>query len=167
MRKVMMAVLGAAAAAGLLAGAAAAQGLKDPKDVRVTFVVHGSMTGERTGTYSGTGSNTLSFDPDSDFLPGEQVQATFTGGSTVGIRADDGSYMSSGYVWQFRVGSSAGPTIFCSASEGFGTGTDNTEGVAVGDLDGDGNPDVALGNDAQQNVVYLNDGLGSFSTGPW
>jgi simple sugar transport system substrate-binding protein len=36
--------LGALAAAGLLAGAAVAQGLKEAKDVHVTFVVHGSAS---------------------------------------------------------------------------------------------------------------------------
>jgi simple sugar transport system substrate-binding protein len=44
MRTLVKTLLGAAAATGLLAGVAAAQGLKDPGDVRVTFVVHGSAS---------------------------------------------------------------------------------------------------------------------------
>ena len=44
----------------------------------------------------------------------------------------------------------------------FGTGSDKTESVAVGDMDGDGHLDILVGNDGQQSVVYLNDGAGSF-----
>jgi len=50
----------------------------------------------------------------------------------------------------------------------FGTGSDWTTQVAVGDLNGDGVPDLVVGNapDGQgqggQNVVYLNDGTGNF-----
>jgi simple sugar transport system substrate-binding protein len=44
MNRIVKLGLGAVAAAGLLAGVAAAQGLKDPEDVRVTFVVHGSTS---------------------------------------------------------------------------------------------------------------------------
>jgi hypothetical protein len=46
----------------------------------------------------------------------------------------------------------------------FGTGSDDTYGLATGDVDGDGDLDVVTGNYAQQNVIYLNDGTGHFST---
>jgi simple sugar transport system substrate-binding protein len=44
MRNIVKLGLGALAAAGLLAGAATAQALKEAKDVHVTFVVHGSAS---------------------------------------------------------------------------------------------------------------------------
>ncbi len=46
----------------------------------------------------------------------------------------------------------------------FGTGSDITASVAVGDMDGDGDLDVVTGNYGQQNVVYLNDGAANFAT---
>ena len=46
----------------------------------------------------------------------------------------------------------------------FGTGSDKTKSVAVGDMDGDGHLDILVGNDGLQSVVYLNDGAGSSLT---
>ena len=43
-----------------------------------------------------------------------------------------------------------------------GAPDDPTAGVAVSDLDGDGNLDIVVGNRGAQNYVYLNDGQGGF-----
>jgi hypothetical protein len=60
-------------------------------------------------------------------------------------------------------------TVDCTApppnATCFGTGTDNTMSLALGDLDGDGDLDIAAGNGlmvGEQNVVYLNDGAAGF-----
>ncbi len=49
-------------------------------------------------------------------------------------------------------------------SHSFGTGADRTESVVTGDVDGDGDLDIVTGNYEQQNVVYLNDGAGNFTS---
>jgi len=49
----------------------------------------------------------------------------------------------------------------------FGAGLNNVEALAIGDIDGDGDLDVVAGNDYQQSLVYLNDGLGNFHSGPF
>ena len=57
-----------------------------------------------------------------------------------------------------------GEGAFDTTSRPFGAGTDRTESVAVGDVNGDGHLDIVTGNSQQQNVVYLNDGEGAFDT---
>ncbi len=47
----------------------------------------------------------------------------------------------------------------------FGTGTDKTWGLSIGDMDNDGDSDLIVGNEVEQNQIYLNDGNGSFDDG--
>lgn len=47
----------------------------------------------------------------------------------------------------------------------FGSGHFTTNAVAVGDLDNDGDLDIAVGNTGQPNAVYLNDGAAGFAAG--
>ena len=51
------------------------------------------------------------------------------------------------------------------ASTRFGTGRDATRTLITGDFDNDGDLDIAVGNDGQQDFIYLNDGAGGFLDG--
>jgi len=48
----------------------------------------------------------------------------------------------------------------------FGTGSDNTSALAIGDLNGDGAFDIVSADLGGQSALYLNDGVGGFASGP-
>ena len=47
----------------------------------------------------------------------------------------------------------------------FGSGSEAVAAVAAGDVDDDGDLDLAVGNDNQRSAIYLNDGAGTFPPG--
>ena len=47
----------------------------------------------------------------------------------------------------------------------FGAGSEAVAAVAAGDVDDDGDLDLAVGNDNQRSAIYLNDGAGTFPPG--
>jgi len=124
-----------------------------------SFVVHGSMRGKKAGAYSGNNSTTLTFNPTNDFYPGETVFSTLV--ST--INDGSGNSLNKGYVWGFTVETAVGPGSFTSVFSNFGTGSDVTAGVDAGDVDGDGDLDIAQVNQGGQGLVQLNNGTGTFS----
>ena len=122
-----------------------------------TFAAHGAFSGRLSGTHSGGGTSILSFDPTRDLGPGEEVEVTLTSG----LQDQTSGASSSPYVWRFRAAAGAGPAIFEVRSVDFDGGFSSA--VCLGDVNGDGNLDIAVGSNPQQNVVYLNDGNRGFS----
>lgn len=59
--------------------------------------------------------------------------------------------------------------ISCTATPNevrcFGDAQSKTRSVTLGDMDGDGDLDLVVGQEGGQSAVYLNDGVGNFSTG--
>ncbi|MFC2174035.1 FG-GAP repeat domain-containing protein, partial [Acidobacteriota bacterium] len=58
----------------------------------------------------------------------------------------------------------AGNFDWFGADRLFGTGSDRTTNVALGDVDRDDDLDIVTGNSKEQNVIYLNDGSGNFGS---
>jgi len=117
-----------------------------------SFKVWGSQSGFRAGTYS---FSSAVFNPGSDFQAGEEVYVMLN----TNIETDVGLPLTP-YQFQFVV-EAGGCTSFLPRSIQ-GLGNRNSFDIGLGDLDGDGNLDAYVGNNAQGNTVWTNDGTGLF-----
>ena len=128
-----------------------------------TIRVHGSLSGLHLSSAISyhVPTRTLTFDSDSSFYLGEIVQVTLT----TGIHRTNGSPMPSPFVWNFMIYSATGSGKFMVG--------DTTEvrkkpwGIASGDWDGDGSPDLVAANwnESLGNTVSVlkNDQASNFS----
>jgi len=122
-----------------------------------TFNVDGSLSDNITGTYSVVSDN-VTFNPDSDFKVGETVTVTLT----TGIHGASGEMLTNPVTWQFMVEAPQGYGYF--EDSGQSLGEYESEAVALGDVDGDGDLDAVLANGPyHNNKVLLNNGSGNFT----
>ena len=123
-----------------------------------TFIVHGEQHGPYSGTYMVTGAGTLvTFDPDSDFLPGEKITILLTEGIQSELNESIQPFQS-----QFFAAAS-GCVGFFFADSGQALGTVSHQDIAVGDVNGDDFIDAVYARSGDQaNLVFTNDGFGVF-----
>ncbi len=126
-----------------------------------TFLIHGAMTGRLGGAYGGQSTATLDFSPSGELKPGELVEVTLT----TGLTGTGAIPIATPYVWRFLAAAGTGPAVFDAVSRNVGTGGTDTRAVALADMDGDGDLDLVVGNDGEQNRVLLNNGSGAFTDG--
>jgi methionine-rich copper-binding protein CopC len=114
------------------------------------------------GTYSGSGTNVVSFVPGQTPRAGETIQATVLATAA----AADNTPVNRPYVAQFTMATGPAPGTFAAGSQYLPT-TGNTFGVAVGDFDLDGYPDVAASSARTSPTafltIYYGDAAGNFA----
>ena len=115
-----------------------------------------------SGTYAGGGTSTVSFTPSQALRAGEAIQATVLPGAA----AADGTPVNRPYVTQFTMATGPAPGTFAAGSQYLPT-TGGTYGVAVGDFDRDGYPDVAASSSRTSPTafltIYYGDATGTFA----
>jgi hypothetical protein len=121
-----------------------------------TFTVRGQQTGIYGGSYTFDSVQSVQFDATNDFKPGEEIVVNLNSG----LKATDGAALTP-YVWQFRAAVGGGNGILIDSGQRLGNSASN--GVRLGDLDGDGDLDAFIANYDQANKVWLNNGAGTFS----
>ncbi len=122
-----------------------------------TFHVWGSLTGPYTGALNFPLGDQMAFDSSVDFEPGETIAAVAGAGiqSSLGMTATR-------YQWQFRAAVGGGSGHFIDSGQRLSSL--ESMGVALGDLDGDGDLDAYVANEyTQPDEVWMNDGQGIFS----
>ncbi|QNP54304.1 VCBS repeat-containing protein (plasmid) [Hymenobacter qilianensis] len=114
------------------------------------------------GTYAGGGTSMVSFTPSQALRAGEAIQATVLAGAA----AADGTPVTRPYVAQFTLATGPAPGTFAAGSQYLAT-TGSTQGVAVGDFDRDGYPDVAASSGRTSPTafltIYYGDATGTFA----
>ncbi|MDP6800837.1 MAG: FG-GAP-like repeat-containing protein, partial [SAR202 cluster bacterium] len=124
-----------------------------------TFAVYGSMSGRVSGSYSGGGTDTITFDPDTNFLIGETVSVTLT----TGLQDASDNTLESAEVWEFVIEVPLGAGTFLKDdSQSFSEFTQVFD-VALGDFDKDGYLDALLAKRQLDNELWLGNGDGVFT----
>ncbi len=122
------------------------------------FNVYGSLSGKISGTCS-TAADTVTFNPATDFKPGEMITVTLT----TGIQDADDNTLAAPVTWQFTVATASGPGIFNAELRSLSSGG-GTLSMVPGDFDGDGDLDILATNDGKSvNFIFLNKGNGAFA----
>jgi hypothetical protein len=122
-----------------------------------TFPVWGAQTGRYGGTYSVPDRDRVRFEAATAFKPGEVIVAA----ASSGVERSGGGSLTP-YIWQFTAAVPCGTGTFLAAQD-YAVGK-LPQSVAVGDLDGDGDLDLAVANYSDNTVSVLrNNGNGTFA----
>ncbi|WP_324680389.1 FG-GAP-like repeat-containing protein [Hymenobacter sp. GOD-10R] len=133
------------------------QALSTTAATQQALQVHSTQAGgQKRGTASINGA-TLTFNPTTDFQPGETVFASVL----TSVQGSGGQHLAKGHVFQFTAATAAATASFRGSDVTTGAGA---TGTATGDVDGDGDLDLLTANTTASTVsVRVNSGDGTFT----
>lgn len=126
-----------------------------------TVIVTGEQTGIISGTLTGGGTSTITFDPTVDFKVGEVIRVTLT----EDLMNTGGNTLTNSYSYQFTTATNSGPVTPPSFAERVLMSTASfASGVFPADVDGDGDMDVVGSAPVDDEVLWFeNDGNQNFT----
>lgn len=131
-----------------------------PASVNTTAIrLVSKLRGPVPGTFTGGGTNTITFDPAQDFLPGDQIEVSINNK----LVSTTGHNLQTNYGFDFRVKvtvSTPSPKFTTSSIK---IHTSTVTGMDVADMDNDGDPDM-LSCSSTELYWHKNNGSGSFTT---
>ncbi len=129
-----------------------------------TFSVNGSMTGFKTGSYTGAGTNKLKFTPtdtsSTKFPANEELEVTLNGG----LNDTTGKAICAPYSFKYRTGVNVSSSASFPLSRTFNTGGGPVS-VITADMNEDGKIDLIVQDSIGQLNVKWGNGFGDFSSG--
>lgn len=122
------------------------------------ILVYGSQYGKHTGAITLSGDTSFTFDPTTDFRPGEVVTVTLT----KNIMTATGDSLTNGYHWSFTIHYSISTGTFADTVN-YATGSFPIQ-VFIYDIDNDADGDIVLANQNSDSISVLkNNGDGTFA----
>jgi len=121
--------------------------------------IFSQLKGLITGTFSGGGTNTITFDPNIEFFHGDKIEVSIN----EKVKSVTGHKLAVTYSISFHTETSPVTQVTFSAHPVI-THTDNATGMDVTDIDGDGDLDLVSCSFASELLWHENDGDGNFTT---
>jgi len=131
-------------------------------DAANRLVAYSALTGRIPGKFAGEGGNAKIYVPERPFLPADEIEVSVTANAFTGT---GGIPLTAPYVWRFRTAAGWGPAAFNLYYRQAVMDTVRTDALAFGDVDGDGDLDLAVSQFEGISAIHLNDGAGHFNAG--
>lgn len=127
-----------------------------------TFILRSSQTGIIPGNFLGSGTTTITFDPDNNFKAGEVITVTIT----TTLESSGGSTLTSPVSYQFTTAVDPAPKMPVVFKENIiTTDANGATFVFASDIDSDGDMDVLSASEFDNKIAwYENDGNQNFTT---
>jgi hypothetical protein len=123
-----------------------------------SIAVNGSVSGKMDGVFSLSGTNIISFNPDRNFIAGEDITVSIT----KHVENTLGKMLLYPGIVSFSISSASAPGAFAYSTD-LPQNPYKTRILAPGDFNKDHFPDIIVGNNDQTTSLFLNNTTGNYS----